>query len=174
MRVVTLIALACIVGTGCDDYPRDPHQTYQRVHHGTLRVGLIENPPWAEHTTSGPAGVDADLVLGLGKSLSADVEIHWGTEAEHFEALKNYRLDLVAGGLPESSPWKKHAAFTEPYYRPEHGISCLGHFEEPPVKPRVMVVAQGENRWLITVEKYLTAHRESAFENACREREGRP
>jgi ABC-type amino acid transport substrate-binding protein len=62
-----------------------------------------------------PGGVEVRLLAGFADELGLSVEWHW--EGEYlFEALERYELDVVAGGLTASSPWKRHVGFGMPYY----------------------------------------------------------
>lgn len=112
-----LLCLAVALLGACRDIPRDPHGTLERVRGGVLRVGLMHHKPWATVIDGRPQGLEAALVEQLAKSLGATVEWAEPRGDELFQALKEYRLDLVVGGVTERSPWKDHVAFTRPYLR---------------------------------------------------------
>lgn len=118
LRYLTLPILVGITVFGCNDYPKDPANTLQQVHdRDTLRVGLLEHPPWIiKHTENKPGGVEAELVEGFSNQLGVVVKWIWGSAQSHFEALKRYELDVVVGGLIKSNPWGKHVGFSLPYF----------------------------------------------------------
>ncbi|WP_174959044.1 transporter substrate-binding domain-containing protein [Halopseudomonas pelagia] len=84
---------------------------------GTMRVGVVANPPWIAEVESLPVGPEAELLTDFAEQLGVDIEWHWGSEEELFEALKQYSLDVVAGGLTSSTPWQKEIGLTLPYYK---------------------------------------------------------
>lgn len=128
--LVLLFALAC-VGSGCD-MPRDPVNTLERVRGGTLRVGIVENDPWVRISESEPSGVEIDLVKQFADEVGAS-RIEWvqGSEDELMEVLTKYDLDLVVGGLVQSSPWSKNVGFTRPYFQSEVVVGIPGTNHPP-------------------------------------------
>ncbi|MDQ4076642.1 MAG: transporter substrate-binding domain-containing protein [Chloroflexota bacterium] len=138
-----LIAVLCVA---CG-FPRDPNNTLEQVRGGTLRVGAVENEPWVMREDDQAVGIEAELVKELAQQLEAQIEWTWGTEQEMLEKLQHFELDLVVGGLVESTPWRNHIALTNPYYQ-----------------ERVIAVPPGENGWLMRVEEFLQARRSSIRE----------
>ena len=145
MRLL-VAALVLLIVNGCD-LPRDPEQTFERVRGGTLRVGITAHEPWATFEADQPGGIEAALVEQLAERLRAN--IHWtnGSEAELMERLHDGHLDLVIGGFDDSSPWTTHSGFTQPYVT----------FAK---KRHVMAVRQGENRWLLELDRFLQSRRD--------------
>lgn len=45
LRALTVLCLISSLTLACD-FPRDAHDTLQRVRNGTMRVGVSENNPW--------------------------------------------------------------------------------------------------------------------------------
>jgi polar amino acid transport system substrate-binding protein len=111
-RHLALLLLAPLIGC---NLPRDPDDTLQRVQNGTLRAGLIQNPPWVV-TNGSVAGVEVELVRRLAGQLGARVDWTPGSESELLMALRERDLDLVVGGLTSKDPWKKRVAFTRYFY----------------------------------------------------------
>ncbi len=103
--------------TGCQ-IPKDPKRTFEKVKaEKVLRVGVIANESWVKRSETGdPTGAEAELVKEFARKINSRPRWIPGGEYELFEALKNYELDLIIGGLAESSPYSKHAAFTNPYF----------------------------------------------------------
>jgi polar amino acid transport system substrate-binding protein len=115
--MATLAALAALAAgvDGCD-LPRDSSGTLDRVRHGTMRVGLITNPPWTTDSGAPAPGIEQRLVQELASRLSARVQWVRRPESELLAALHRRELDLVIGGLTSSAPWQKQVAFTRAYY----------------------------------------------------------
>jgi polar amino acid transport system substrate-binding protein len=108
--------VVCLCAAGCGDLPRDPKETLSHARGGSLRVGLVENPPWVVRTAGEPAGAEVELVREFARELGATPEWHWGGEQRHMEALEHYQLDLLVGGLTNDTPWSKYVGLTSPYF----------------------------------------------------------
>ena len=114
--LATLLGLAILCGaTGCN-LPRDSSGTLDRVRHGTMRVGVVTNPPWVSDSAAPTPGVEQQLVQELAAREGARIAWVRRPEAELLLALHKRELDLVIGGLTSSVPWQKQVAFTKPYY----------------------------------------------------------
>jgi polar amino acid transport system substrate-binding protein len=100
--LVVLIVTACCAA--CDSIPRDPNDTLKRAQGGTLRVGLVERPPWVIRTTGEPTGAEVELVRRFASELGATPEWYWGGEQQHMEALERFELEMVVGGLTRLPP----------------------------------------------------------------------
>lgn len=101
------------------DFPRDQRNTFKRVESDQrVRVGLIENEPWVRRGASGgePTGVEVELVRRFAAELGATPEWSWQNEKDAMEALKRFELDLVVGGLTESTLWKDEIGLTSSYF----------------------------------------------------------
>jgi len=103
--------------TSCDDFPKDPEGTLNRVRGGVMRVGISENPPWTWLANGQPRGVEVQLAEALARDLNARIEWVPGSETQLMQGLRNFELDLVIAGLVEGSPWTGRVGFTEPYIR---------------------------------------------------------
>ena len=130
---------------GCD-LPHDPEGTYQRVRGGMLRVGITEHPPWTDWRDSTPTGIEVELVQQFADRLDAEIEWTRSSESELLRALHRRELDLVVGGLTASTPWSDQVGLTRPYL-------TLADAEH------VMAVPQGENRWLLELDRFLQSQR---------------
>lgn len=113
-----VILYACVLLlVGCGDLPRDPQNSLQKIRQrGRLRVGLVEHDPWVVRTGGEPRGAEVLMVRQLAQDLGVQPEWHWGSEQQHMEALKQYELDLVIGGLSDSTPWSKEVGLTAPFF----------------------------------------------------------
>lgn len=161
LLLVTLLALS-----GCGAYPADPEGTLDRVRGGTLRVGASLNGDWVAIQASGAGTVDrylrdgevqgkeAELVRGFARQLGADIEWVAGTEQVLADELKHGGLDLVIGGLDDKTPWTSHAGLTRPY---AESTDDRGNLHK-----HVMLVPLGENAFLLELDRYLKAAKESS------------
>jgi polar amino acid transport system substrate-binding protein len=140
-----IVALALLVlpfSRGAGGFPRDPEGTSDRVHGGTLRVGLVENRPWVVRENDAPGGIEGDLVRKLAQELGAKPEWHWSGEQAHMEALERFELDLVVGGITKQTPWKKTVGLTDTFF-----------------EKHVWATAPGENAFIKLLDEFLSRHR---------------
>jgi polar amino acid transport system substrate-binding protein len=131
MRRLTVAALALAVGLAACQYPRDPEGTLDRVEGGTLRVGVIEDPPWVDLFGPEPAGVEPELVREFAAGIDADVEWVRGPEAELVETMRGFQLDLIVGGLTRATPYATEVAVTRPYVDTEIEVGVPAGTELP-------------------------------------------
>jgi polar amino acid transport system substrate-binding protein len=120
-RLIVII-VACLLAPACGGLPRDPEGTLQKVQGGHLRVGLVEHPPWVVRTGGEPTGVEVELVRRFAAELHATPEWHWGGGQRHMEALERFELDLVVGGVTDSTPWAKYVGLTGPYFEETYAV----------------------------------------------------
>lgn len=151
-----MCAVPVLAGCGTS-LPRDPEGTLDRVRGGTLRVGVSVNPPWTEvpgaptgagtPPTEPPTGIEPDLLTAFAATL--DAEVQWATAGEStlVADLRDGRLDVVVGGLTDTSPWTSDAALTRPY------VVVPVRDGEP--EAHVMAAAPGENALLVALELFL-------------------
>jgi polar amino acid transport system substrate-binding protein len=130
---------------GCD-VPRDPEGTCARVRGGTMRVGITEHPPWTVLEHDDPSGIEVQMLRKLARQLQAEIAWQRGSESQLMEALQGGELDVVIGGMKESTPWSSHVGMTRSYVT----------FNS---EAYVMVVRQGENCWLLALDKFLHGHK---------------
>lgn len=148
--LAALFASLLLVLTGCGavTIPSDPNGTLKEITGGTLRVGVTEFEPWVQlEPGQEPQGVEPDLVREFADARDAGIEWVQGAEHELAEQIKHDKLDIIIGGIASDTPWMKHAGVTKPYVET--------------VDPRgktvkhVMLVPLGENRFLLTLDKFL-------------------
>ena len=127
---VFALLLAGVFLAGCQ-YPRDPEGTLDRVEGGTLRVGVIEDPPWVKLGGEEPEGVEPELVREFAAELDAEIEWVEGTESDLAFALRGFQLDLIIGGLTRDWPYGREVALTRPYVDTEVQIGVPPGTELP-------------------------------------------
>lgn len=121
--------LSIAIAIGCD-FPADPEGTLDRVEGGTLRVGVIDDPPWVElRPGREPQGVEPELVRRFAEEVGAEIEWVEGTESDLAAALGGFQLDILIGGLTRDFPYTDDAAMTRPYVDTEVEIGV------PPGEP---------------------------------------
>lgn len=130
--------LSAVALAGCDNLPRDPGRTSDRVTaSGRFTVAL------ADPALRGDPLV-ALLVSEVERRSRARAIWQGGSGETLFKQLDDGSLDLVIGRFRASTPWATMAAFSPPLA--SHGKG----------KDRIELKAamrNGENRWIMTVER---------------------
>lgn len=148
-----LFIVAVMLGlVGCSGhYPADPDGTLDRVSGSSLRVGVSHQPPWTDttgaNTEQDPGGIEARLIEDYAATINADVEWHSGGEEQLIKLLSERELDVVIGGLSDSSPWSNEVALTTDY---AESIGVDGKTAK-----HVMAVQMGENAFMTSLERFL-------------------
>jgi ABC-type amino acid transport substrate-binding protein len=147
--LAALVAGAALLA-GCGAFPQDPDRTFERVQGGELRVGITHSPPWTDTSAEqAPSGREVALAEEFAESLDADIVWTVGSEATIAEGLRNGDLDLGIGGFTDDTPWIEKAAITRPFAEDR---------VDGQAKKHVMLTALGENRFLTSLETFLTEH----------------
>jgi hypothetical protein len=151
-KALRYFALGVVLATGCD-LPRDPEGTLERVRGGVLRVGVMHEPPWTRvgHDGRSFTGIEVGLARELAARFNAKIQWRRGGESRLMEALSNFDLDLVIGGLRESSAWKPHVALTRPYFEINAADGATA--------AHVLAAPPGENGWLLAIDRFLQQER---------------
>jgi polar amino acid transport system substrate-binding protein len=123
--------LALVVAGAACQFPRDVEGTLDRVEGGTLRVGVIEDPPWVELGGPEPRGLEPTLVRRFADGLGAEVEWIEATESDLVDALAGFQIDLIIGGLDRSWVYGREVALTRPYIDTEVEIGLPPGTELP-------------------------------------------
>lgn len=142
MKTIVYALAFCLFIQGCDNFPKDPEHTLEKVTNGTLIVGYSENPPWVVKTSQAPTGIEAELVKEFANELGATIQWKNGNEQTLVESLEKQEIHLLIAGLTKDTPWTKKAGISRPYV-------------EHQKKKHVMAVQLGENAFLIQLEKFL-------------------
>ncbi|MFJ6678321.1 transporter substrate-binding domain-containing protein [Microbacterium sp. NPDC091382] len=149
-RVRAAAAASLIVGltlAGCGVRPADADSTLERISEGgVLRVGVTENPPWTELREQ-PSGTEVALVEEFAAGHGAEVRWREGTEEVLVDALRAGELDIVVGGLTDTTPWVDEAAVTDVY---REVTNASGETEK-----HVMLARAGENGFPMDLEVFL-------------------
>ncbi|MBT2513473.1 ABC transporter substrate-binding protein [Arthrobacter sp. ISL-30] len=148
MLAFTAALAAALFLAGCQSVPVDPHGTLDRVSDGVMRVGASPNGEWVSLPPGGePEGREADLVRDFAGKLNARIEWTTGTEYVLAEGIKHGELDLMIAGLNDKTPWEKHSGLTRGYTESTD--------ERGTRHKHVMLIRQGENAFLLELDKFL-------------------
>lgn len=149
-RLVPLL-LFILTLSACDNFPQDARDTFNQINKNqVMRIGVVEYKPWAWRAGEDKAGgIEAIIISDFAQKMGAIPQWHFLPESEAIDLLKKYELDIVIGGLTESSPYKKNVALTRPYLE-------TGQKKE---NRHVIAVPKGENRLLVALEKFLKGRR---------------
>jgi polar amino acid transport system substrate-binding protein len=140
---VTVFIAILLCSFSCDTFPKDPDNTLKHVTNGKLYVGITHNPPWTETKDSVYTGIEAEIVMNFARELHAQIVWVHGSETVLMSKMDHNELHLVIGGFELSSPWNRDAGFTNAYY-----------------KRRSIAAPDGENAFIIRLEKYLHENKE--------------
>ena len=129
LLIAVLILAAC-------RFPTDPDQTAQSVEGGTLKVGALTP---LEKT-------DRTAVEHIADAFDADLRIIENDPHRLFAMLEEGTVQIVAGNIPDDTPFKSSVALTDP----------IGELRlSGDTKQRVLAIKQGENAFLIRVNRAL-------------------
>jgi ABC-type amino acid transport substrate-binding protein len=145
------LVLTFILTLGACGIPRDPEGTSERIaatHE--LRVGVTDNGEWVDASSAVPQGIEADLVRRFAGHIGARVLWSRGSETSLAQSLKNGELDLAIGGFDAKTPWKKIAGVSQPFA------------ETGDKKKHVFLAQPGENRFMLTLDTFLSGHMRAA------------
>jgi len=142
-RPVLLLAL----GTTACGLPKDPEGTSQRIaatHE--LRVGVTDNGEWVDAHGAEPTGIEPALVRQFATRIGAHLLWSRGSETSLAQSLKHGEMDLAIGGFDAKTPWKKTVGVSQPFA------------QTTDKKKHVFLAAPGENRFILTLDTFLTEH----------------
>lgn len=116
MRASVAVTLTLLVLLSACSIPQDPMDTSMKVRDEGMVVGLTENPPWVTRDGDVPGGVEIELVEKFAEQMGVTVQWEWGSSSVLLEALDQFELHLVIGGLTRSATNGKGVGLTIPYY----------------------------------------------------------
>lgn len=136
MKKLTLIGL-CLLAA-CDALPRDPEGTSKRI---------LETRQFSVSLTDAALRGNAAasrLITQLEKQTGARAIVRSGSVEPTLQAATKGQVDLVIGQFRRDSPWRTEIAFGPP-------LASFGPKDDP-IELKA-AVRNGENRWLMTVER---------------------
>jgi ABC-type amino acid transport substrate-binding protein len=150
--IVTAAAIAAC------QYPRDPENTLEHVEGGTMRVGVIDNPPWVRLGEGEPQGVEPRLLREFAAERDADIEWVEGPESELVSALVGFQLDVVAGGITYTTPYGKETSVTTPYVDTEIVFAVPSGEEMPDLEGAEIYVRDNSEEAALLQQEEQAAH----------------
>lgn len=137
MRMVIFLAGAVVLLLSGCWMPRDPEGTTERVRGGTLHLGVL-----------GTVLSDAEerAVAAVADALDAEVSRDTADPHRLFAMLGAGEIDIVVGGVPEDTPFASRVGLTRSIGKVRVGDR---------LEDRVLAIRQGENRFLMTVNRTL-------------------
>ncbi len=136
--MMRIALLACLALAACDALPRDPEGTSLRVcNQGYFLVGTTE-------PSARTASETGRLLKEIERRTGARPQWVGDTGEALLKRLNAGSLDLAVGRFAETSPWLTDVAFGPP-------LSASGKKDDRIELKAVM--RNGENRWIMTVER---------------------
>jgi len=134
-RLTLVLALLFPALVGCD-LPRDPESTLVKVRGGTLTVGI-----------GGPGGPtdpgERAALERLASDVGAEITYHSAELHKLAAELQDGRIDIIAGHLPQKTPFSKELGLSAPVSTTRLGNETV---------KTVFAVRKGENGFLQAVE----------------------
>lgn len=144
---ILLTALAC-------NQPSDPKNTLNDVRHrGILKAGVSYNPPFVVTSPHDTTGIDIDLLNDIANDLEVKLQLVYGSETEITHRLEETKIDIAAAGFLNKTLFKKKMGLTNWYLQRHDSSYVLG-------------IPKGENAWVMYLEKFIYAHRDSIRQTA--------
>jgi hypothetical protein len=142
-RLPLLFLLGALLG--CDSIPRDPDGTLDRVRASrTFRVGMIAS---GDHRPGD--GLERAFLDRVAAATGAQPVTVQGAAEPLLLELEDGRVDLVIGAVGSETPWKTEVAVLRPF----------GETESPPGFLLVPIARNGENAWIMLLEREARAVR---------------
>jgi hypothetical protein len=138
-----LVASLLIVLAGCGVMPLDPEGTSEAIAQSRqIRVGLVEG----DSDFARPAA--ARLLRHLADETGARPVLRAGSTETLFKLLERGELDLVLAPIDPKSPWMVDVTPGPPVAATGQGETRVEYHP---------VLRNGENRWIMTVERVARA-----------------
>jgi membrane-bound lytic murein transglycosylase MltF len=123
-------------------FPHDPEKSWEKAKTNSLRVGIVDNPPYAEYKNGHPTGKEITLLTNFASQNNLTVEYFHGSESDLIKKLTDYQLDVLVGGFDKKTVWEQKASPTITYD-----------------EKHVLLIPNGENRLLYHLEQFIFENR---------------
>lgn len=142
--LTALLSLLLLLSACGGGEPAEEGKTLQYIlSRGTLRIGVIEAPPWATAGLLKAGGIEGQTLKLFARSMNVRPKWYYLSPDEAFAHLGARRLDIVIGGLTTEAVPAEGTALTPPYLTDPDGT---GH---------VMAIQHDASRFLMTLTRYL-------------------
>lgn len=135
MKFIASILL--IILTGCN-YPKDPENSFDEANNDSLKVGIVNNPPYVIIENGKVSGTEIEILKNFANSNELNISFKEGSESILVKKLKNYTIHIIAGGFDKKTIWKKYTG-TSTTYDSEH----------------LFLIPKGENKLLQRLETHI-------------------
>ncbi|MGI0108246.1 transporter substrate-binding domain-containing protein [Salinimicrobium sp. WS361] len=135
MKKTFLLLLTML--TACT-FPKDSEGSFEEAKDTSLKIGLVENPPYVITQGEEPEGSEVEMLREFASQEGLQVEFSKGSESDLVHKLEKFDLHIVAGGMDKKTLYKKKAALTTAYDQ-----------------RHVFLIPKGENRLLEHLEKFI-------------------
>jgi hypothetical protein len=140
-----LLCVLLAAAAACDSIPADPDGTLDKVRSERIfRAGLISSGK----DRAAPSQ-EKRFLERVAAATGARPELEEGAAEPLLLGLEEGELDLVIGPLAPDSPWVTRVAIIRP----------IGETLEPPRLVVVPIARNGENRWIMLLEREARAVR---------------
>ncbi|SEK07253.1 hypothetical protein SAMN05518849_1542 [Sphingobium sp. AP50] len=136
--MMRLASFALLLLSACDMLPRDPAGTSTRIEHSRTFTVALADPAISSAPQVGR------LVAEIERRTNAHARWRSGSGESLFQQLDDGSLDLVIGRFKADSPWATNVAFA-----PALSTSDIGDAQ---IELKA-AMRNGENRWIMTVER---------------------
>ena len=135
MRLVVIIFLLILT---CCNFPKDPENSLEEARKDSLKVGVVNNPPYTIIKNGEAQGTEIDILKSFASTNNLQIQFTEGSESILVDKLKKYHLHIIAGGFDKKTLWKKHAGTSAPYD-----------------SKHVFLIPKGENKLLQQLETHI-------------------
>ncbi|MGB8704532.1 MAG: transporter substrate-binding domain-containing protein [Gillisia sp.] len=123
----------------CNNFPKDPQDSWKHAKAEGLKVGVVDHPPFAMAKKDSFSGSEVKMIREFASQNDLQVKFESGNETELVDKMEHYKLHVIIGGFTKKTVWKKKIAPTIPYNKQKH----------------VFLVPKGENKLMTHLETYL-------------------
>lgn len=131
------VILLLILLSGCN-FPKDAENSFQNAQQNSLKVGVVNNAPYAFMQNGAAQGSEIEILKSFAKNNNLQIQFIEGSESTLIEKLEKFKIHIVSGGFDKKTVWKKHAG-TSATYDSKH----------------VFLIPKGENKLLHSLETYI-------------------
>ena len=141
---LSVIVTLLLIFAGCENYPKDPHNTLEKIKGDTIRVGIAESGQWASYKDHSAQGLEAEIIKTYAQQINATIKWIPGAQEDLINLMKKYEIDIAIGGFTNSSVFKKHAALTQPFYTEKIKVGAPASFPIPEeIEDQEVLVKEG-------------------------------
>lgn len=137
IKVCCYLSLCLAVGCGIPKDSRDTLETARRL---TLKVGVMDNPPYSYFDGDIARGTEVEIIKAFAEKENLEVEYVKGSETDLVSKLEKAEIAILVGGFRKNTIWEEKAGLTSPYDEDKH----------------VILIPKGENSLVYTLESFLT------------------